>query len=208
MTPIRQLPNKTYSPPGGWRYKVPQTGQTFRGVSEYQLLCELQAHYRANQLPLPDGLNDLIEQFVCEQEPDYCTDAHGQPIHDGKRTFTHNIRTVLQGTATLFTWLVKGEGLVPAPQAEARASICVGCNFNAEPQGCTSCNSKVMRLAVEKVVGTRRTSFHNQLRSCRICSCQLAAKVHLPLPSILRFMPEEQLSQLPSHCWILKEQAA
>lgn len=202
---VRQLPNKTYAPPGGWRYKVPETGQTFRGVSEYQLLMELQAHYRANSLKQPDDLSTRIEQFVCEQEPDYCTDAHGQPIRDGKRSFVHDIKSVLQGTATLLTWKLSGAGLVDAATADRRAATCASCNFNVEPEGCTSCNAKVVKEAVTQIVGTRQTALHNQLKACRICQCHLQAKVQLPLASIMRFMPQDQFTQLPQHCWILKE---
>lgn len=202
---LRQLPNKTYAPPGGWRYKVPETGQLFRGVSEYQLLCELEAHYRANQLKKPDGLSDLIERFVCEQEPDYCTDQHGQAVQDGKRSIFMDIRAALQGTATLVMWKVKGEGLVEPTLADQRAAICVACPMNVEPQGCTSCNTKVVREAVEAIVGTRQTSFHNQLKACKVCMCHLSAKVQLPLKSILRWMPDSQQELLPSHCWITKE---
>ena len=205
MEQLRQLPNKTYAPPGGWRYKVPETGQLFRGVSEYQLLCELEAHYRANQLKKPDGLSDKIEAFVCEQEPDYCTDQHGQPVQDGKRSIFHEIRNVLQGTATLLAWKVKGEPLVPATLADERAAVCASCPMNAEPQGCSSCNAKVLKDAVEAVVGSRQTSFHNQLKSCKVCSCALPAKVQLPISSILRFMPQTQLDLLPQPCWINKE---
>lgn len=204
--PVRQLPNRTYAPPGGWRYTVPETGQRFRGVSDYQLKCELEAHYRANQLQIPSDLDARIEQFVCEQEPDYCTDAHGQPVRDGRRSFVHEITTVLQGTRTLFAWMAGGRQLVDASLSERRASVCVACPMNQEPEGCTSCNAKTTREVVTQIVGTRQTSLHNQLKACKVCSCWLAAKVQLPHAVLWNHMPPALKEQLPASCWLVTEQ--
>ncbi len=207
--PVRQLPNKIYAPPGGWRYRVPETGQTFRGVSEYQLLTELQAHYRANQIQQPDleTLKASIEHFVCEQEPDYCTDAHGQP-HPPKGGRFHGFHEVIQGTRTIGAWLLAGAPMVEQQVADARARTCVGCPQNDEPQGCSTCNAKDMRNLVEKLVGKRRTVVDDYLKSCRVCTCLLKAKVWFPLDRLLPYMLPEQISRLPSNCWLVTEKEA
>lgn len=203
VTP-RQLPNKTYSPPGGWRYRVPETGQVFRGVSEYQLLDQLQSHYKANQLVAPDDLAARIEQFVCAQEPDYCTDAHGQTAPPRGGLF-HDFTNILRGTRTLLAWKLKGGALVEPALSERRARTCVGCPQNDEPQGCTSCNMPTLKRLVTELVGDRRTSVHDQLKACRVCSCQLAAKVQLQIDVLWSNMPDDQKTRLPETCWLVQE---
>jgi hypothetical protein len=206
---VRQLPNKIYAPPGGWRYRVPETGQTFRGASEYQLLTQVQANYRANSLTSPDvdTLKKRFEQFVCEQEPDYCTDIHGQPFPPkGGRFF--DFTNVIQGTRTIGGWLLAGMPTVSQAQADKRAATCVGCPQNDEPQGCSTCNVKELTNITEALVGKRRTAVHDHLKSCRVCTCLLRVKVWFPLSRLLPYMPEEQVARLPAHCWLLTEKSA
>lgn len=202
----QHLPNKTYSPPAGWRYRVPETGQLFRGVSEYQLKSQLEAHYKANSLPIPADISDRIEQFICAQEPDYCTDSHGMKPVGWKEGALHDFKTVIQGTRTLAAWLLGGKKYVDPAQAESRASTCLNCIQHDTPQGCTSCNSKELKRVVQLVVGDRRTKVHDHLKSCRVCHCQLAAKVQLPHSVLWSNMPAEQRERLPKTCWLITEQ--
>lgn len=211
MTPT--LPNKTNSPPGGWRYRVPQTGQLFTGVSEHQLLVQLEHHYRATGYTKPTNLKELVEEFICSAIPDYCTgNEPARPV--GGFSF----HTVIQGTRTIGSWLLssfaKGaRQYVPQAQADARASVCAtgvnggSCPFNDQPEGCTGCNSGAMKETLRFVVGDRHTAFDNQLKSCRVCNCGLFAKVHLPHAVLWDNMPLDQRAKLPDWCWLVKEAA-
>lgn len=201
-----RLPNKVSGPPGGWRYRVPETGQVFRGASEHQLDSSVIAHYKANNLIAPLDLKARYEAFICEQEPDYCVDMQGRPAT--RIGFFHSLQNVLQGTKTLALWKLSGGDLVPAAQAEQRAQVCASCSLNDEPQGCTACNSKTIKDTVLAIVGERRTSVHDRLKACRVCSCFLQAKVQLPHSSIWPHMTDEQKAKLPAPCWLLREAAS
>lgn len=208
------LPNHTQSPPGGWRCRMPETGQEFKGHSEHQVIVQLKASYKANGYPEPLDYKGMIESYVCSKVPDYCTGnaATSQPVQG----FTFH--TVLQGMQTLGAWLlrsaIKGKrDYVPQAVADQRARTCVTsgpggspCPFNDEPQGCTNCNSRVMKEALRVVVGDRHTPLDAQLKSCRVCQCNLAAKVHLPLLVLVNNMPDDQIAKLPAHCWMVVEQ--
>lgn len=203
------LPNHTQSPPGGWRCRMPETGQEFHGHSEYQVIAQLRASYKANGYPEPADYKAMIEAYVCSKTPEYCTGNH--PVDVPMEGFTFH--TVLQGMRTLTKWLwqsgLKGaRQYVPQPQADVRASVCVSCSYNDDPQGCTSCNSRTMREALKIVVGERHTQFDARLRSCRVCQCQLQAKVHLPHAVLWDNMLDEQRTKLPVHCWLVTEEVA
>ncbi len=200
------LPNHVTAPPGGWRCTVPETGQTFSGASEYQLITQLRSHYKANGYPEPADYKAMIEADVCAKQPDYCTGNN--PTYVPVEGFTFH--TVLQGTRTIGQWLwrsgLKGaRQYVPQEQAEARAAVCVGCPFNDDPQGCTSCNAKSMQEALRIVIGNRNTLLDGQLKSCRVCQCGLKSKVHLPHDVLWDNMPESQRARLPAHCWLVTE---
>ncbi len=202
------LPNRTSSPPGGWRCKVPETGQTFTGVSEYQLITQLKAHYKANGYPEPEDYKAMIEADICSKQPDYCTGNN--PTYLPVEGFTFH--TVLQGTRTIGQWLwrsgLKGaRQYVPQVQEDARAKVCLSCPFNDEPQGCTSCNSRAMKEALKIVVGNRPSTYGSQLKSCRICQCNLEAKTKLPHDVLYDNMTDEQKAKLPAYCWLVTENA-
>lgn len=196
------LPNTYNSPPGEWRYRVPETGYTLKRSNWPELQDALVAHYKASGYPLPPDLFENVEAFICANAPDFC---EGGPVTRPKFDLAHTFSVVVQGTRTLSNWLVGGRTYVPQLVAEKRASICVTCVYNTEPQGCTGCNSKVLAEAVQLVVGKRATSFDSRLHACRVCACQLKAKVHLPLANLLKYMPAEQQALLPPHCWLVGE---
>lgn len=202
----KQLPNKTNAPPGGWSYIVPETKVSFSGrASMTQLLGDLKAHYAASGYEAPKNLEDLVEQFLCERLEGYCVDETGrQPISVSEQ-IAHSFHTVLQGTATLVSWVAGGGERVSQEQADARASVCSTCPHNQDPAGCTGCNIGALRSLVNKVVGPRKTKDDAALKACNICSCGLQAKVWLPHATIWPHMSERQRSRLPERCWLITE---
>lgn len=202
MSEALQLPNKTNCPPGGWKYRVPQTGQWFEGPSLANLIDQLKAHYAANGYDVPGDLEQKIEDSTCARMPDYCTGNNPAPL---KPQLALTFHTVVQGSKTLLSWFANGREFVSTEKAEKRASVCAGCQFNEPPEGCTGCNIRSLRALVEKLVGGRKTSLDSRLKSCRVCYCQLAAKVWLPQPILWRHMEDEQKERLPAHCWLVTE---
>jgi hypothetical protein len=201
------LPNRVTAPPGSWRYKVPETNQTFSGPSEQSLIVQLQAHYRANGYPVPssEDLRPRIEAFICAAVPDYCTGNEPARFVDG-----FSFHTVIQGTRTFAVWIMQsifkgGRQFVSQEKANDRAKTCMSCSFNEQPDGCTGCNSGALKTVIQVIIGARSTPYDEHLRACRICNCLLRAKCHLPFPVLYNNMTDKQKSLLPAHCWLVKE---
>jgi hypothetical protein len=211
--PRPHLPNTTTAPPGGWRYRAPETGQLFRGASLSDLISQLNAHYRANGYDTPlAGFKPLIEDYICAETPETCDDSYVRPATQTESVgvagqLAHTFHTVLQGTATLVSWLAGGGERVTQQVAEVRAATCASCPENVEPQGCTGCNIGALRAVADRVAGKRTTPHDGALKSCRICACHLRAKVWLPLKILTQHMPAKQQARLPEHCWIKQEAA-
>lgn len=193
-----QFPNRVTSPPGGWRYRVPETGQTFEGVNESQLLEMLRAHYRANELEFPANIKDLIEQQICEKHRDYCVDAGGRPPVSPSK-----MASVAYHLAREYTMRLAGiDKRVTQERANDRAAICVNCTENVPREECTQCNMKVLRDLIVKIVGNRGTPFDDRLHVCRVCLCENKAKIHLSLESLKRLTNKEEWAALPQTCWM------
>lgn len=209
--PRPRLPNLTTAPPGGWRYRVPETGQLFSGASLSDLVSQLHAHYRANGYDTPlGGFRDLIEDYICAETPETCDASYVRPPTQTESTglasnLAHTFHTVMQGTATLVSWLAGGGERVSQQTADARAATCATCPENVEPQGCTGCNIGALRAVADRVAGKRTTPSDGALKSCRICACHLRAKVWLPLKVLTNHMPPKQQAALPGYCWIKQE---
>lgn len=211
MSTTLHLPNLDTTPPGGWRYVVPETGQRFEGSSLSELLGNLLAHYKAAGYPQPPDLLQLIEDYICAEEPESCG---GQPravraddvLKRGwAASLKHTFTNVVNGTRVLAAWVAGGRHYVEEDLASQRAATCITCPENVEPQGCTGCNMKTLHEVVRSVVGSRSTPHDAKLRACRVCGCDLRAKVHLPHDLLWQHMTQEQKALLPAHCWLLRE---
>jgi hypothetical protein len=187
---------------------VPETGKDSPRFADSASLKQwLTAHYKANGYELPGDIMAKVEAFICEREVDYCIgdSTLSTSSTTPRSNLAHTFHVVVQGTRTLVSWMAKGMQFVPQEQANARAAVCANCPFNDEPQGCTNCNMDTLRKLAEGLIGTRTTPHSSQLKACRVCSCQLAAKVWLPLRTLLDHMPDEQVARLPAHCWLVTE---
>ena len=198
------LPNMTNQPPGGWKYRVPETGQEFTEPSLDALIQKLLAHYKANGYAPPADLPHLIEDYICNKQPDYCTG--NDPI---KPKFiaglAHTFHTVVQGTRTLLTWAGHGFARVDISLSEARAEVCSTCPNNQEPEGCTVCNINGLRELTDKISGKHATRFDDALKACKVCSCQLKAKTRIPHAILWQHTDKEQKAAFPARCWMITE---
>ena len=207
----RHLPNTTTAPPGQWRYRMPETGQTFGPVPDLDgLLRSLEASYRANGYEIPPNLAELVEQFICNDKPEYCTGSEG-PSLDLKQIAKITFHIVAAATKKL----VGKDERVSAEQANARAAVCASgapggarCSENVPRTDCTNCNLETLRHIVLNLIGDRKTTNDSQLDVCRACLCELKAKVWLPMSRLEKLMTEEDWARLPAHCWTLKERSS
>lgn len=187
-------------PPGGYRFYISETNTWFAGSSVHGLCQSVARHRSANGLPgiSEDALSDLIQDQLCRQlPPGICFDRQR-----GKIAPSLTLSAVKQGTKTIVDWWLHGKQKVDKAQANERARICATCYANVPPDDCTTCSQSVLREISEAVVNGEETDYDGYLKACAICSCQLRAKVWLPLDILKRNMPSEQRARLPSHCWL------
>lgn len=207
-----EVRNYTETPPGLWRYRVPETGIWVKDFYAYNdLEAEVLRHYKANGKGAPSGLRQSIIDQMCQQLPEgWCHDGN-RWLAIGQR-FAAEFQRVLTGTTTLVDWWINaGRQRVSQEEADRRAEICSTCIFNQLPQGCTACNGKALRDLANQIVGGSATAFDSTLQACQICGCELRAKVWLPLDVLQRHIPAAQLAQFPppngayKGCWLRDE---
>lgn len=168
------------SPPGGWKYTVPETGVTITG-SHYALLkSRVIQHLNANSLPVDE---DLIEHGACvETKPpgSWCSKREPKPIA--------GMPVPLLGAVEVFLkciWAaIVGREFVPRAEAERRLGICMKCPLRgASPGGCTGCYTllkKANSLLEDKgafVIAADEDGFVRD--TCLACLCVLPLKVWL-----------------------------
>lgn len=202
---MKILKSTDISPPGGWRYKDPDTGFDYNQA--YSSFSDLAAHvvrYRAqNKLdPIPD-LPNILSQWLCAQPnmERYCKNVFT------KRTVGQYVRGL--GAAAKMAGASKK---IYAPQevAEKRAAICVNCEYNKPSED----DSKARHYTdeyVQKIVGNRRTALDGKLFSCEICTCPLRSKVHISQKIVEESVTVSERYKLPSglpgldgdpiYCW-------
>lgn len=195
------LPNKVTAPPGGWKYTVPESGQTFNGVNEAQLLEMLGYHYRANNWELPSNIRELIENQICDRNRDYCVDAGGRPPVSPSKALSVAFHLTKEFTSRF----VGIDKRVTQERANERAAICVMCTENVPREECSQCNMGIVRDMIVRVAGSRGTPYDDRLNVCRVCLCENRATVHLDAQSLAALTNKQEWEALPSHCWKRKE---
>ena len=200
-------------PNGCFQYTVPETGVAIpvgNTTSIDNCVKMVGEYYRANGYAVPANLRWLVEEACCaKQAPGECVEDLRMPPAPAGITLTTALETVLQGTRTLVSWLTKGT--VAREVAERRAAVCVTCEFNqvVDASGCAACglSAKLNRLSqlVKQVIQRDEAPFDASLKACAVCHCNLSLKVRTNLDAILKYSPEAQLKQLPTHCWVKQE---
>lgn len=205
------LPNLTNTPPGGWRYTVPETG-IVRGPFSgwHQLYDDLKSHYQATGYKIPENIFDLVEQSICKDFPEYCgaPTSFIQRVGNALKSMGHTFNAAHRCLITLVSHRA-GSGERPSQQQiNARAEVCASCPMNQDLEFCSTCNIATLNRLVQKIAGSMTTPFDAQLKSCAVCHCNLKAKIATKHEAIWNFMPEDQKKLLPETCWIKTEFAA
>jgi hypothetical protein len=164
----------------------PESGMRFEHYSRDAFFKAIQSHRLANGYEITPDWKERIEDQICREH----AAEWGQEIC--RRVQNLGGRRAISFAAaqsflnTMASWLVrtaKGEAaFVSQEEANRRAAICVTCPNNVHSFGgsCGSCADRIMR-ALAHVVGKRSTPYDHNLGACAICSCSLAAAVHVPL---------------------------
>lgn len=161
------------------------------------------AHYKANNIPTPLNLDELIQDQECQHLPgNWCVDANGRSWPNAGWSGALNLGAVKQGTMTLLGWFAGGAQKVSREEVETRSAICATCQFNQLPGECQSCGASALYDIINRIVGGESYPSDNQLNACTVCLCSLKAKVRLPLDLLQKHMSDEQKTRLPAHCWL------
>ena len=199
-----RLYNYGETPPGGWRYKEPETGFWVEAPTWPDLKRAVRKHRLANNLPIPLGLDATIEQQLCEiVPPEYC---QGDSQYTLAPAHAPTLAEAIQGTKVIFDWWLHGKQRIPAAEAERRAITCMRCHFNMPAAGCTNCSLAKLREVTTELVASYAIPHDPILYVCTLCGCSLQAKVRMPLDLLQRHVSDSQNARLPSWCWLKKAQ--
>lgn len=173
----------------------------------------------ADQWCTPD-LSELPEEQKAEEikKKDQPTESPGtetlsfqrpRVLGPGKGVRPAAVKHSVNGWRILRDWLGEG-GLPVTPQlAEQRAEVCVQCPKNVRSDWLTRVSGAVAKAVLEqrraKTALAITVPQESELGTCDVCLCNLALKVHVPLPHIIKHTSHQVWSELPTNCWIKRE---
>lgn len=159
------------TPNGGYRYQHGISGMKFQALTLDQMYSNIRGHLKANGYPDID-----IEDEICKHmgltEP-WCGEPPPPPA--GQKPVI-GLQDLLRGLNSIGRMVFDG-GIKFVDQAEAdrRAAICAGCEFNVEHAACVGCSG--FSAAVEHFAGGFHAAGEEKLKACAVCKCYLAARV-------------------------------
>lgn len=192
---MKKLRPVTTHPHGGFSYTQEETGHHMSDRTFAGLLNKVIEHRKANNIPVPFNIDDIVESHVCSEHPDFCRD---KDVKIPKRDQQITLELAVRFTKTLF--YAAGER-VDQVEAESRAEVCSTCESNVEPIGCNGCTRGIVKKVISFVTGSKTTSKDSQLKSCRHCGCFNAAQIWMPVNALQKSISEEENQALPDNCW-------
>lgn len=127
------------------------------------------------------------------------------------QTIGRRAANVVAGAETLVDWIGDGAHAVSPEQSSGRAAVCVGCPKN-NPGDLLSFFTRPAAEAIRRTIAKKNemklsTPSDEKLGVCDVCDCPLKLKVHLPVDFIRARLSQAVRSELPAHCWMVKEGA-
>lgn len=146
-------------------------------------------------------------------QPRPFVNASGQPQPRvvSASPFARGVRNVVAGSLTLADMF--GGPPVDSAKANARASVCAGCELNDKEGKLLDYFTVPAAAFVNKMLGMvkdldLKTEKDSELGVCRACDCPLRTKVHSQLAHILAHIPADSKAALAPQCWITAEEKA
>jgi len=199
--------NTSHLPPGGFRFKDPDTGAEIDAQSWGNWRDKVNRHREVNNLPPIDIA--LAEDQNCSRLPPSAANMFcesDEPMHtvDG---VTLNSSDIIRGTRTILAFKLAGSPLVSDEEAARRAEICAYCPMNVQFRNpCSGVCGELLEI-VESIVGTKPTPKNGDLHACAVCKCSLPAKIWLPEDILRKYEPDSIGAAYPSNCWLAKQNA-
>lgn len=208
--PLR-VKNENVSPPGGWRWTHPISGNTVSGAAFGSFLEGVERTLAA----LGEDPEVASLQIHEETARALIDSGHGELVKGTEEAGRTAEQYRAGAKAAFLKWwrespvygLIKGKAGRGAPvfvdqeEAERRAAICTICQQNKIPASKTWARNWTDGKMLDAVEG-RRTSRHEKLGACRVCSCELRAAVWW-VPDIVRASSANTdfSRRFPQHCW-------
>lgn len=198
---MAKLKSRSLTPPGGWKYKQPETGAELKAENQDALITLVVDHRTYKGLTPTDreSVRFDIERQIClplgyhECKPDG-PDDRWQPQDGSKPVLT--MSGVLAFSRAALEFVKSGMKLVPFEEAQRRAKICEGCFQNRAMTGCACGNYHAIVAAA--VPESRKIE---SLKVCWACGCDLKSKVNLEESVILASNKGRRDLNFPDFCW-------
>jgi len=201
-----ELIDKSNSPPGNWRIKVPQTGVEFKHYDYRAITNAYKSHCNANGILLSPNWEEEFLSEMCKQNPKWgnkCIPNASKKVTRRRLSLTAVLSFLNMMRAWAQSTLSGKDAFASQDEANRRASICVGCPFNTTLQfSCGACMGAVLTL-IQGVIGKRKTQYDDRLGACLVCSCSLKAAVHVPIDVQRQGLSEEIKKDFDDikYCW-------
>jgi hypothetical protein len=192
-------------PPGGYTFKVEQTGRLFHAWTWAALTSLVTEHLRANDIPIPADLDARMQDYGCRTMPPGVCDEYGP-----RTSFFAGLRltfsVLLEGTKAVGSWILSGKEMVSQEHADRRSTVCYSCPMNKTARDCAPCKLPVIHALIEQLIGDARSEKHDNLEGCAVCGCALKVKVWVPIQHIAKGTMNKQ--DYPDACWVKQELTA
>ena len=211
------LKDRNTVPPGGWQYRVPETGTLLTGATIAAVARAASEHLQANGImQSPHELAGKVENQICANHPHVCF-QRGHAATAPKRAHTPGHKwsmTEIKNGIDAFVRFLKPDHFVTRQQSFTRASVCASCPLNIDSAACSACSSGLLYMVKRKLDSGRVSDMDRQftgsrkLKLCDACGCFIQAKVHLKIAAVMATMSPDQLERISKEapgCWILKE---
>lgn len=201
MSTIR-LAARNRIPYGGMYYVTDKlTGIPVKGMNFESVYRAVVTERNANGAPVGLGLEDEVEQWICEAYPQECQLA--DTLNVPKRSW--GMMDIVRGTIVFAKRQITGESLVTQEEANRRAQICSTCKPYATEfhKPCAGLCSELVQLL--SGIGNRATPHDNSVRSCSICGCWTKVAVWFPVDLQWSVLSDTQKAQFQSVPWCWKK---
>jgi hypothetical protein len=200
---MRTLRYKNSSPPGGYGCPVFFSGEFIEAGDLNQLVFKIRTAYQRNNVPIPDNLRAQVEHYICLHTDASVCQGDYEPGDEQSRILkTADIRrSVSELKKAELKWPLD-KFLVPRALAETRAACCARCRLN-ELGHCTTCRG--LAGYVKEAIAGRTTTLDSQLGICSVCSCLIAAKIHVSKEALQAAGRHPGEGEYPAHCWLTTE---
>lgn len=198
-----KIKKRNLVPPGGWKFKDPDSGFWLEGRSIEQLVSNVILSRKKNgytgSFDIEETEQEVLKQICSIIGEPHCKSDEEIVIYEDKTGIFKLDKITSIASAALE--MAKGESLVDAKELARRQAICNKCFLNRPARGCAC--ATVYKMINAAIPDNRRDE---NLEMCGACGCMINAKIQLPM-SAVNAANKGSNNKYPSYCWQLDEQS-